>query len=71
MAELYKELESAVKEFDEAREAAVHDMEVMTAPGFAGGGCMDVLERVLAAADRIDEIRHAMTRQRLLMRAVM
>lgn len=71
MAELYRELESAMEEFDEAREAAVYDMEVMTAPGYKGKGCMDVLERMLTAADRIDEIRHAMTKRRLLMRAVM
>lgn len=71
MAELCRELESAMEEFDEAKEAAVYNMEVMTAPGYEGKGCMDVLERMLTAADRIDEIRHAMTKRRLLMRAAL
>lgn len=58
MAELEMELEQANKEFNDAREAAVTSFKSMSMPGVSGSDYMNVINRMLAASDKVDDIRN-------------
>ena len=57
MAELEKELIEADIEFQRMSETVIWELTQMSCPGPSRIQCSTALERMLAAADRLDEVR--------------